>query len=120
LPASYPRLVQLSEAHGALSTLEVEIVAVPTTADPDAIRHLAGGPLILYPVVTEGAREIVDTYRLFAPAPHAEFLIDRQGYLRAVTATPGDPRREPELLVAEVQRLNAEKASPPPPEEHVH
>ncbi|HEX6211148.1 MAG TPA: CopD family protein [Methylomirabilota bacterium] len=120
LPASYPRLVQLSEAHGALTTLEVEIVAVPTSADPDAIRRLAGGPLILYPVVTEGAREIVDAYRLFAAAPHAEFLIDRQGYLRAVVATPGDPRRDPNLVLAEVQRLNEEKATTPPPEEHVH
>jgi putative copper resistance protein D len=120
LPASYPRLVELSEAHGALSTLEAEIVAVPTSADPDAIRRLAGGPLILYPVVTEGAREIVDTYRLFSPAPHAEFLIDRQGYLRAVVGAPGDPRRDPDLLLAEVRRLNDEKAAPPPPEEHVH
>ena len=120
LPASYPRLVELSEAHGALSTLEVEIVAVPTSADPEAIRRLAGGPLILYPVVTEGARPIVDTYRLFSPAPHAEFLIDRQGYLRAVAAAPGDARRDPNLLLAEVQRLNDEKVVPPPPEEHVH
>ncbi len=120
LPASYPRLVELSEAHGTLSTLEVEIIAVPASADPDAIRRLSGGPLILYPVVTDGARDIVDTYRLFSPAPHAEFLIDRQGYLRAVVAAPGDPRRDPNLLLAEVQRLNEEKAAPPPPAEHVH
>ena len=112
--------MELSEAHGALSTLEVEIVAVPTSADPQAIRRLAGGPLILYPVATEGAREIVDTYRLFSPAPHAEFLIDRQGYLRAVVAAPGDARRDPNLLLAEVQRLNDEKVVPPPVEEHVH
>lgn len=120
LPASYPRLVELSETHGALSTREVEIIAVPSDADPEAIRRLADGPLILYPVVTDGARAIVDTYRLFARAPHAEFLIDRQGYLRAVTAAAGDPRRDPDLLLAEVQRLNAEKAAPPPPAEHVH
>jgi putative copper export protein/mono/diheme cytochrome c family protein len=120
LPASYARLVELSEAHGALSTLEVEIVAVPTNADPDAIRRLAGGPLILYPVVTDGAREIVDAYRLFSPAPHVEFLVDRQGYLRSVAAAIGDPRRDPNLLLREVERLNDEKVAPPPPAEHVH
>jgi putative copper export protein/mono/diheme cytochrome c family protein len=120
LPASLSRLAELSEAHGTLSTLEVEIIAAPTSADPDAIRALSGGPLILYPVVTHGAREIVDTYRLFSPAPHAEFLIDRQGYLRAIVAAPGDPRRDPNLLLAEVQRLNDEKAVPPPAAEHVH
>jgi putative copper export protein/mono/diheme cytochrome c family protein/peroxiredoxin len=120
LPASYPRLVELSEAYATLGALEVEVIAVPTDADPEAIRRLSTGTPIFYPVVTDGGREIVDTYRLFSPAPHAEFLIDRQGYLRAVAATARDPRRDPELLVADVQRLNAEKPAAPPPAEHVH
>src|SRR5947207_13339876 len=63
-------------------------------------------PPIFFPIVTEGAREIVDTYRMFAPAAHAEFLIDRQGYLRAIAAAGGDGTRDPNLLVAEVQQLN--------------
>jgi mono/diheme cytochrome c family protein len=120
LPASQPRLVELAEAYGLLGTLEVEIIAVPRNAAPDAIRRLAGWPPILYPVVTDGAREIVETYRLFSPAPHAELLIDRQGYLRAIVAAAGDPRRDPNLLLAEVQRLNEEKPAVPPPAEHVH
>ena len=120
LPASRARLVELAEAYGLLGTLEVEIIAVPTDAAPDAIRRLAGWPPILYPIVTDGAQEIVATYRLFSPAPHAEFLIDRQGYLRAIVAAAGDPRRDPNLLLAEVQRLNEEKTAPPPPAEHVH
>jgi putative copper export protein/mono/diheme cytochrome c family protein len=120
LPASQPRLVELAEAYGLLGTLEVEIIAVPSDAAPDAIRRLAGWPPILYPIVTDGAREIVETYRLFSPAPHAELLIDRQGYLRAIVAAAGDPRRDPNLLLAEVQRLNEEKPAVPPPAEHVH
>jgi putative copper resistance protein D len=120
LPASRARLVELAEAYGLLGTLEVEIIAVPTDAAPDAIRRLAGWPPIFYPVVTDGAREIVDTYGLFSPAPHAEFLIDRQGYLRAIVAAAADARRDPNLLLAEVQRLNEEKTTTTPPAEHVH
>jgi alkyl hydroperoxide reductase subunit AhpC len=112
--------VELAQAYGLLGTLEVEIIAVPTDAAPDAIRRLAGWPPIFYPVVTDGAQEIVETYGLFSPAPHAEFLIDRQGYLRAIGAAAGDSRRDPNLLLAEVQRLNEEKTAPPPPAEHVH
>ena len=52
--------------------------------------------------------------------PHAEFLIDRQGYLRAVVATRGEPRRDPNLLLNEVRTLNDETVTPPPPAEHVH
>ncbi|RPH85287.1 MAG: hypothetical protein EHM88_01775, partial [Candidatus Rokuibacteriota bacterium] len=120
LPASQPRLVELADAYGLLTSLEVEILAVPTDATPDAIRRVSGGPPILYPVVTDGSREIVDTYRLFSAAPHTEFLIDRQGYLRAVVAASDDPRRDPNLLLAEVEHLNEEKVAPPPAAEHVH
>jgi putative copper resistance protein D len=120
LPASHPRLIELMEAYGTLAALDVEIVAVPTDASPDAIRQLAGWPPIVYPVVTDGAREIVTTYRLFSTAPHAEFLIDRQGYLRAITAAAAGAPRDPGLLLTEVQRLNEEKTAAPLPAEHVH
>ena len=118
-PASRPRLEELTSAH-ALAAQDVEIIAVPRDAAPDAIRRLAGGPWILYPIVTDGAREIVETYGLFSRAPHAEFLIDRQGYLRAIVAAAGDPRRDLDLLLAEIHQLNQEKAPPAPPAEHVH
>jgi peroxiredoxin len=120
LPASRPRLVQLAENQGLLSTLDVEIVAVPIDASPDALRQLGADPPMFFPVVTEGAQEIVDTYRMFSSAAHAEFLVDRQGYLRAIAAGEAEATREADLLVAQVQQLNAEKALPPPPAEHVH
>jgi putative copper resistance protein D len=120
LPGSVARLAQLAAHQNLLTALEVEIIAVPTDAAPDAIQRLADGPPIFYPIVTEGARDILETYRLFSPAPHAEFLIDRRGYLRALSAATGDPRRDPNLLLAEVQQLNQEKTLAPPPAEHVH
>jgi putative copper resistance protein D len=118
LPASGARLSELAQRYALLSTLGLEIVAVPTDAEPDALRRL-GDARIFYPIVTDGARDILDTYRLFSPAPHAEFLIDRQGYLRAIAAAGGTAMRDTDLLVADLQRLNAEKAAPPPAE-HVH
>jgi putative copper resistance protein D len=120
LPASRARLVELMESYGLLGALGVEIVAVPSDASPAAIRQLAGWPPILYPIVTDGAPEILATYRLFSPAPHAEFLLDRLGYVRAIVAAAGDPRRDVNLLLAEVQRLDEEKPVAPPPAEHVH
>jgi len=120
LPGSRPRLDELASAYGLLAAMDVEIIAVPTDAAPDAIAQLGASPPILFPVVTDGAREIVTTYRLFRGSPHAEMLIDRQGYLRAIVTAAGDARRDVDLLLAEVQRLNAERAVPAPPAEHVH
>jgi putative copper export protein/peroxiredoxin len=120
LPGSRPRLAELAAQQNVLGALEVEIIAVPTDASPDALRELADGPALFFPVVTEGAREIVATYRLFTRAPHAELLIDRRGYLRAMVTGIGAGAPEPDRLLAEVQELNQEKVLPPPPAEHVH
>jgi hypothetical protein len=70
-------------------------------------------------VVTDGSDAIVATYRLFAPGPHAEVLIDRQGYMRAVWRDEAS-RADTSLMQAEVERLNAEKSPPPFPDDHVH
>ena len=60
------------------------------------------------------------TYRLFAAAPHAEFLIDRQGYVRTIARSRGQAA-EMEPLLAQIQELNQERVPvEPPPEEHVH
>jgi putative copper resistance protein D len=119
LPASRPRLVQLAERQDTLALLGVEVIAVPRDADPRAIRRL-GDVRAFFPIVTDGAPDIVDTYGRFAERSHAEFLIDRQGYLRARFAL--DPAAPSELnpVLAEVQTLNAEKVTLPPAEEHIH
>jgi putative copper resistance protein D len=85
-------------------------------------------------VVTDGALDIVDAYRLFTrtlepaglrgapPAPaHVEFLIDRNGYLRARWIPEGGRPSWADLAILrhEIQILEGEAAAPPP-EEHVH
>ena len=120
LPASRPRLVDLAQRYDVLVPLGVEIIAVPTDGAPDAIRRLGGEPPMLFPVVTDGAPDITVTYGLFARAPHAEFLVDRQGYLRTRWAAADGARGDIDRLLADVQRLNEEKVVDPAPAEHVH
>ena len=120
LPASRPRLAELARRYGALSVQGLEIVAVPAQASPDAIAALGQTPPALFPVVTEGNEAIHAAYRMFAPgSAHAELLIDRQGYIRAIWRdAPGLP--DLDVLQAQVEALNAEKAPPPPPDDHIH
>lgn len=120
LPASRARLAQLAAGYEGLAVLGVEVVAVPTDAAADAIRRLGAEPRIFFPVVTDGAREILDAYRLFAPGPHAELLIDRAGYVRAILRDLGPRPPDLNTLLAEVQELNQEKTVARPPDEHVH
>jgi putative copper resistance protein D len=134
LPGSRARLEQLAAAYAQLELLRAEIIAVPSDADPRIIRRLGGPPLMLFPVVTEGAVEIVPAYRLFtqtsstptvsasSPIGHVEFLIDRQGYIRA-RWSPGDGGQgwdTPSALFTQVRALNDERPITAAPDEHVH
>jgi putative copper export protein/mono/diheme cytochrome c family protein/peroxiredoxin len=119
LPGSRARMAELARAYDTLAALGAEIIAVPVDGAPDALRRLGAEPRVLFPVVTDGAPEIGAAYRLFADAPHAELLIDRQGYIRAITRAGGEAHGANALL-ADIQRLNEEKTAPPAPEEHVH
>ncbi len=118
LPGSGARMTQLARSYDVLWITGVEVIAVPTHATLEAIRELgAASPPALFPVVTDGAPDIVETYRMFAPGPHAEILIDRQGYIRAIWKgeTP-----ETAVLLRQVEQLNDEKSVPPFPDDHVH
>jgi peroxiredoxin len=71
---------------------------------------------VRFPVVTDGNEDIAVAYRLFAPgAAHSEFLIDRQGFIRAIWRgdQTGMPVAAP--VQAQVERLNEEKSPPPLP-----
>ena len=115
LPGSRARLAELARSYDLLSVLGVEIIAVPTHAPADPLGELGGAsPPVLFPVVTDGAADIVATYRMFAPGPHTELLVDRQGYIRAIW------RDAPLGLQTQVEKLNAEKDVPPFPDDHVH
>jgi putative copper export protein/mono/diheme cytochrome c family protein/peroxiredoxin len=120
LPGSKPRLAQLAQAYPVLGFLGVEVIAVPVGASPDAIRELGADPPMLFPVVTDGAVDVIETYGLFSGGSHTEFLIDRQGYLRARwTIAPGNAVDVTPLL-AGIQQLNEEKAVAAAAAEHVH
>lgn len=135
LPDSRPRLVELAEAYHTLQGLGVEVVAVPLTDGEGIIRRLGAKPPILFPVITDGAAEIAAAYTLFGrtvgpealrpnppPSRHVEFLLDHQGYVRArwIPGQPGKGWDDLKTLVNEIQILDKEAPSGPPPEEHVH
>jgi putative copper export protein/mono/diheme cytochrome c family protein len=119
LPGSRERMTALARSYELLSVLGVEIVAVPARVLGDPIVELGAAPPVLFPVVTDGTAAIVATYGLFTPGPHVEVLIDRQGYVRAVSRNDASPA-DTSAVQAEVERLNAEKSPPPFPDDHVH
>jgi putative copper export protein len=120
LPDSLERIRDIARIIDALDLQGVEIIAVPTDAAPDAIRRLGGARGLYFSVVTDGAPEIVSAYRLFAPGtPHAEFLVDRQGYVRGRWAGQADAPSTA-FLLAEVQRLRGEQPALPPAADHIH
>ncbi len=120
LPGSRARMAELARSYNVLSIIGVEVVAVPTRASPEAIRQLGSSPPVLFPVVTDGNADIVATYGMFAPGAHAELLIDRQGYIRAIWREDvgGMPRAA--AVQSQVEKLNEEKSPPPFPDDHVH
>jgi mono/diheme cytochrome c family protein/uncharacterized membrane protein/peroxiredoxin len=121
LPGSRERMAELARHYGALSVLGVEVVAVPPRSSPEGIAELGERPPVLFPIVTDGNEEIATAYRLFAPgAAHAEFLVDRQGYIRAIWRSDQTGMPEADAVLAQVERLNEEKSPPALPDDHVH
>jgi len=118
LPGSRARMAELARSYDVLSVIGVEIIAVPIHAPSEAIRELGSSPAVLFSVVTDGNGDIVATYGMFAPGPHAEILIDRQGYIRAIWRGGGMPQAS--VVQAQVEKLNDEKSPPPFPDDHVH
>ena len=114
LPGSRERLTELARSYGLLSVLGVEIIAVPMHATADPIGELGASPPILFPIVTDGGAEIIATYRMLAPGAHAELLIDRQGYIRAIW------NDDTGQIQAQAEKLNEERTPPPFPDDHVH
>jgi putative copper resistance protein D len=118
LPKSHARMAELARSYDVLSVIGVEIIAVPLHTPSEPIRELGSSPAVLFPVVTDGSGDIVATYGMFAPGPHAEILIDRQGYIRAIWS--GGEMPQASVVQAQVEKLNEEKSPPPFPDDHVH
>jgi putative copper resistance protein D len=134
LPDSRPRLVELAEAYPALQALGCEVIAVPADADPQVLRRLGASPPLLFPVATDGAADIAAAYAVLARAltpesllsittpRHAEFLVDRQGYLRGRFIPGGGLPgwSSPRALLDQVKALDREAPAALAPDEHVH
>jgi putative copper resistance protein D len=107
-PETDPRLRALAAAEGELRRAGVRIIAMPMNGAARP-REEAASALIADP-----EPRVVAAYSLFRPAAsaasdHFEFLVDRDGYLRARWA-PGDTpdwSRIPELL-AQIETLKRE------------
>ena len=120
LPGSRARMTELARTYNLLSAIGVEVIAVPMDGSPEALRELGSSPPVLFPVVTEGAADIVTTYGLLAPGPHAEVLIDRQGYIRASWRESSGGIPDAAAVQSQVEKLNEEKSPPAFPDDHVH
>ena len=134
MPESAPRIAQLAAAYPEIEFAGAEVLAVPINGESRIITRLGGKPAILFPVATEGAGDIVPAYSLFSRTPgssqdlsamrpprHAEFLIDRQGYIRGrwLAGDKGPGWIDPKALLAHIRILDREAPSALP-DEHVH
>ncbi len=136
-PEARQRLEQLAEQYGRISAQPAQVIAVPWVADGDMVKLANASRKTPFPVVANGAKDIVDTYMLFRrtlgnagrevlepPPPHMEFLIDRYGYMRArwIPEMNGDQTgwQDIEFLLGQIAALNREEQLRPSPDEHVH
>ncbi|HEY2990271.1 MAG TPA: hypothetical protein VGL11_21330 [Candidatus Binatia bacterium] len=91
-PQSLKRLEELNQAYEELRSLGVEILAVPREQEQRSAKAV---PLL--PIVTDGSREIFETY-----------AGENVGWSKM------------ENLLREIDRLNQEQPSAPAPADHVH
>jgi putative copper resistance protein D len=132
LPHSHERLVQLRDFAPVLQRLGAKVLTVPLSTYPNiSMEQYSSQHLSL---VVDGAAETATTYVLFRkslsppghlpipPIPsHLEFLIDRQGYIRARWLPSHDSGwADAARFITMIERLNQEKPRAPAPDEHVH
>ncbi len=133
-PESRARLDQLRIAYDKLGNGNAEVLAIPMhDLDSQSLAEITAD--IPFPVVTQGAKEITQSYILYrrtlgrpdllgdgSVPDHLEFLIDRFGYLRArwIPVADGDGWTNMNLLMKQIAQLKREKEILPPPDDHVH
>jgi putative copper resistance protein D len=129
LPQSLPRLRELALAKRTLDDAGIRVVAVSATSATNTVP--AEGTNVDLPPLTFVGQDIASTYAMFActagaecaaAAPsHAEWLIDREGNLRArwIGVPEAGIERTREVL-ADVDVLRRERPHPPVPQVHRH
>lgn len=126
VPASSERLQQLDLLYPQLIATGAQVLVIPQTP---AVRAASRG----LPLVSDGRTEGFAVYALFSRSPnrtgalterppaHMEFLIDRQGYIRARwIPSEGGAWTKVEVLLAEITQLVNEPLTAPAPDDHVH
>jgi len=126
LPESLNYLRALGDNASAFRTIGLRIIAVPVSRAAEPVEpRLAGG------LTTATARpDVIDAYAMFtrsdgaraSAAPvYADFLIDRQGYIRArwMGAPDSAPTRAAEVF-DQAELLTRERLRSPPFAVHVH
>jgi putative copper resistance protein D len=128
LPGSRERLGQLEQARDALASAGAQVILVPM---PTPAERQVSLPELRFPVAADESLEIAAAYTLFrrtaaesqvppAPTP-VEFLVDRQGYIRARwNPREGSGWGSVVHLLEEIDRLNKEPPRSPALDEHVH
>ncbi|MCB1985067.1 MAG: CopD family protein [Nitrosomonas sp.] len=124
-PQSEARISQLKQSFEKLKKHNIAILAVPTNelTSEEQSEITVNLP---FPVVTQGAHEIVESYALYrrtmsrpdllgrgSTPDHMEFLIDRDGYLRARWIPLDDEFgwNNVELLEKQIDLLNKENSN---------
>jgi putative copper resistance protein D len=122
LPESLPRLSALAVHERAYAAAGARVIAVPRDKTVETINERA-------PIMAIAGANVGTTYAMYARRAgeagiglaHAEFLIDRQGYMRArwigVPSAAADGTSE---LLSRIEALASEPPRAPPAEGHAH
>ncbi|MBL80054.1 MAG: cytochrome C [Nitrosomonadaceae bacterium] len=133
-PESRERLAQLRAQYYKVEEGGTEVLAVPMhSLNSESLAEITEE--IPFPVVTQGAKEITQSYILYrrtlgrpdllgegAIPNHLEFLVDRFGYLRArwIPVADAGGWSNMRLLMKQIVQLKQEKEILPPPDDMVH
>jgi putative copper resistance protein D len=125
------RLEQLLAVRERLTELGAKIILVAPGKICEPLRRFATGKIL---VADHDTADVAATYGLFTrsfhnrkqdvvrvPETHAEFLIDRSGYLRARWLPEEDNSwSDPGFIETQLEMLVREPPAPPPPGPHDH
>lgn len=133
-PQSQARMAELQALQDQFSKANAAVLAVPADVATLDSQNLAALNRSGLDLIIDGSEETFATYGMFrrslseagmrpdGPIPtHMEFLIDRQGYVRARwIAAESRGWSNTEILLRQIDRLNQEQPSAPAPDDHVH
>jgi putative copper resistance protein D len=127
LPDSLPRLRALAAEKRNFAEAGVRVIAVPAAISPSAAAESSNDGKSIFAITRP---DVTVAYAIFArrgiesgdDAPaHVEFLIDRQGYLRARwIGIPDAANNRAAEMFAQIALLNREPPGAPPAEDHGH